>query len=289
MLKRFILFAAVVFSFVVCADEAAKSGVTFTYPEWRLKALSFSYDDANIADRRLVGIFNKYGMKATFHIPSAWLKTKPKNRVTEAEINTLYKGHEISGHGANHLWLAKIPAAKADAEIKADIKEWKRITGKTITGYAYPFGNWSVPVVNILKKNGLIYARVVGNGYSFELPKNFLTWKAYSHHNSRIDRVIKKYLEFKPEKMSVLLIWGHSYEFPRNKNWSAIENFCQKMSGKKDIYYATMGEIASYVIACRSVSFSKDGKKMKNNSDKRLYFMLNGKKMILEPKSECNI
>lgn len=288
MLKQLFLFVAIIFVFTVFADEAEKSGVVFTYPEWKLKALSFSYDDGNIADRQLVKIFNKYGMKATFHIPSARVKRKMANQVTEEEINELYKGHEISGHGANHLALAKLPQDKVDAEIKTDIAEFKRITGKNITGYAYPYGSWSTSVINILKKNGLIYSRVVGNGYSFELPENFLTWKAYSHHNSNIAAAAGKYLAFKPEKMSVLLIWGHSYEFPINKNWSAIENFCRQMSGREDIYYASMNDIASYVIACRQTVFSKDGKVLKNNSDKRLFLLHNGKKIIVEPYSETH-
>ena len=82
--------------------------LTFTWPEWKMKSFALSYDDANIADRKLVGIFNRYGLKGTFHIPSAWLITKPENRISESEIMELYKGHEISGHGANHLYLAKI-------------------------------------------------------------------------------------------------------------------------------------------------------------------------------------
>lgn len=289
MLKKLFLFIAFIFVSAVSAADEAKNGVIFTYPEWKMKALSFSYDDANIADRQLVAIFNKYGMKGTFHIPSALLKNKPKNRIAESEINKLYKGHEISGHGANHLALATLPVDIVDAEIKADIKEWKRITGKNITGYAYPYGSYSESVVKVLKDNGLIYARPTGNSMKFDLPENFLIWKAYSHHNSKIADAAAKYLAFKSGKMSVLLIWGHSYEFARQKNWNIIEDFCRKMSGKDDIYYAAMGEIASYVNACRSVTFSKDGRRMKNNSNLKLFFIKNNKKMTVPPNSECEL
>jgi len=95
-----------------------EKGIVITYPGWKLKALAFSYDDGNIADRKLVGIFDKYGMRGTFHIPSAWLKTKPQNRVTEAEIKTLYAGHEISGHGANHVSMPKLSQEKLCAELQ---------------------------------------------------------------------------------------------------------------------------------------------------------------------------
>lgn len=280
MLKK--IFVSAVLFIAACVYADAESSVKFTYPEWKFKALSFSYDDANIADRKLVGIFNKYGMKATFHIPSAWLKTKPKNRITEAEINTLYQGHEVSGHGANHLVLAKLSAEKVENEIQSDITEWKRITGRKITGYAYPYGSYSKKVIEILKKNGLIYSRTTGRAGNFDLPKDFLAWHANSHHNGKIAELGKKYLECKPEKMSVLLIWGHSYEFPRHKNWHVIENFCQQMCKKDDIYYAAMGEIASYAEACKKVIVSKDGKTLENKSDMTIFFMLNGKNMKVD-------
>ena len=48
----------------------------FTFPEGKDKALTFSYDDGNIADKRLVSIFNNYGLKATFHLNSGMLDGK---------------------------------------------------------------------------------------------------------------------------------------------------------------------------------------------------------------------
>ncbi len=130
MFKKVIIFLFAGFCFFVYGDDFVKNGVAFAYPDWKMKALSFSYDDGHIADRQLVAILNKYGMKGTFHIPHAWLQTKPKKRISEAEINTLYKGHEISGHGANHLYLAKMKKSEIEAEIKADISGWEKITGK---------------------------------------------------------------------------------------------------------------------------------------------------------------
>ncbi|MBR2365510.1 MAG: polysaccharide deacetylase family protein, partial [Lentisphaeria bacterium] len=223
-----------------------EKGIVITYPDWNLKALSFSYDDGNIADRRLVEIFNKNGMKATFHIPSAWLKKKPENRVTEKEILTLYANHEISGHGANHLSMGKIPLEKLEKELDEEIREWQRITGKKITGYAYPFGSYSKTVIEEMRKRNLLYARTVGRrGAVFTLPGDFMKWAAQAHHVNNIALLADKYLAYKPQKMSVLLVWGHSYEFPKANNWEVMEEFCKKMAGKKDIYYATMGEIAS--------------------------------------------
>ena len=61
-----------------------------------------------------------------------------------------------------------------------------------------------------------------------------------------------------------------------------MEKFCEKMSNKKDIYYATMGEIASYVISSRNLKISSDGKKLENTSKEKIFFVRNGKNLVLE-------
>ena len=260
-----------------------EKGIVITYPGWRLKALAFSYDDGNIADRKLAGIFDKNGMKATFHIPSAWLKTKPQNRVTEAELKALYAGHEISGHGANHLSMSQLSQKKLEKELDEEIANWQRMTGKRILGYAYPYGSYSDKVIAEMKKRNLIYSRTVSNNQSFDLPADFLRWNPQAHHNQKIDQLADKYLALNPKKMTVLLIWGHSYEFAKANNWQIIEDFCKKMRGKKDIFYATMGDIAAYVLSCRDLKLSADGKKLENPSVINIYFIRNGKRQMIGP------
>ena len=260
-----------------------EKGIVVTYPGWKLKALAFSYDDGNIADRRLVGIFDRNGMKGTFHIPSAWLKKKPQNRVTEAEIKTLYAGHEISGHGANHVSMPRLSQEKLEKELDEEIANWKRITGKTIRGYAYPYGSYSDKVIAEMKKRNLFYSRTVKRSKSFDLPADFLRWDPQAHHNQKINQLADKYLALNPKKMTVLLIWGHSYEFAKADNWQIMEDFCKKMSGKKDIFYATMGDIAGYVLACRDLKISADGKRLENPSVVNIYFIRNGKRHMIGP------
>ena len=57
-------------------------------------SVTFSYDDGNIADRRLCGIFDKYKLKATFNLISGRFGG---DVVSEGEIKELYKNHEIAG------------------------------------------------------------------------------------------------------------------------------------------------------------------------------------------------
>ena len=39
----------------------------------KMKAITFSYDDGVTQDKRLIEIFNKYGLKATFNLNSGLL------------------------------------------------------------------------------------------------------------------------------------------------------------------------------------------------------------------------
>jgi len=70
--------------------------------------------------------------------------------------------------------------------------------------------------------------------------------------------------------------------------WHVIENFCKEISGKPELWYATMGEIATYVKATEKLTASKSGNFLKNNSDLPVYLLVNGKKCQIAPgKTVC--
>ena len=72
----------------------------------KLKAVTFSYDDGVEQDRRLVEIFGRYGMKATFNLNSGLMSKNSTfmqkdilvRRINKTDIKDLYDGHEIAVH-----------------------------------------------------------------------------------------------------------------------------------------------------------------------------------------------
>ncbi len=64
----------------------------------KIKAVTFSYDDGAIQDRRLVALLNKYGLKGTFNLNSSKLGFG----VDPDEIKVLYEGHEVAVHTLMH-------------------------------------------------------------------------------------------------------------------------------------------------------------------------------------------
>lgn len=71
----------------------------------------------------------------------------------------------------------------------------------------------------------------------------------------------------------MLYVWGHSYEFEDKDNWHIIENLCEKLSGKPDIWYATNIEIFDYLNAYNSLVFSNKGDMVYNPTATEIFFM----------------
>ena len=257
--------------------------VRLTYPEWKYKALTFSYDDAGLADRRLVAIFNKYGMRGTFNVSSNRLGYG--NFLPEAELRKLYENHEIASHGKNHKNMPTLPLKDQHKEIADDLSALSRIAGYPVRGFAYPYAKTSAAVIDNLQKNEVYYARICNATGDFRLPEDYMQWRPTAKHTQNIDEIAEKYKDYKPwgGVISLCYIWGHSYEFDRDNNWDVIENFCKKLSNHPDIWYVTNLEFYRYLTAYRNLVSSMDNSKLYNNSAETLYFTVHGVKVKLAP------
>ncbi len=235
------------------------------YPGGRKKALTFSYDDGQIFDRRLVGIFNKYCMKGTFHLNSGTLGKE--GYVAEQEVKELYKGHEVSCHSVTHPYFNQLSQVELNQEIWEDRRNLERLTGYIMRGMSYPFGVYDERSIKTLKLLGMEYSRTVNATQGFNLPGDFLQWHPTCHHN---DDLMKKLENFVNQpawyNMPLFYIWGHSYEFDRQNNWEVIEDFCKAAAGNDDVWYATNIEILDYINALRGLLFNVDMTQVRNPS-----------------------
>ena len=220
------------------------------------RAITFSYDDGREQDIRLVEIFNKYGMKATFHLNGNKYLNKTDDELKE--IAKIYEGHEISCHTFHHPSLENMPVSIATKDITDDRKMLEKMSGYIIRGMSYPFGTYNNDVINAMKAGGMEYSRTVGSTGSFYIPKDFMIWNPTCHHNSDLLGLLEKFHNIAWIDLSLFYIWGHSYEFDRDNNWNKIEEFCEKASGHDDVWYATNIEIFDYINALKQIRFSWD-------------------------------
>ena len=225
------------------------------YPEGKTHVLTMSYDDGRDHDRRLVEIFNRYGIKGTFHLNSGKFDTD--RYITSAEVAELYAGHEVSVHTVTHPYPDRTATEELVWEVMEDRRRLEALVGYPVRGMSYPFGTWNQKVVDQLRALGIVYSRTTRATNGFATPDEFLTWHPTCHHNGDI---LAKFEAFhkRPWPGQMLYIWGHSYEFANNDNWQMIEEFCAAASGHENVWYATNIEIYDYLMAQRRLTLSAD-------------------------------
>ncbi len=240
------------------------------YPEGKIKALTLSYDDGVFQDIRLMEILNRYGIKCTFNVNSALFTDTDADghgRLSVKQAKELYanSGHEVAVHTATHPFLEQLPTATVLNEVLEDRKALEEMFCTITRGMAYPYGTYSDSVVEALKMAGIVYSRTVRSTESFNIPTDWLRLPATCHHNNpKLFSLCEDFLGSSHFKPMLFYLWGHSYEFDNNNNWNIIEEFCEKMGGKEDIWYATNIEIYDYISAYNNLVFSADGRRVHN-------------------------
>lgn len=229
--------------------------IVVCFPGGKHKALTMSYDDGTTADKRLVDIFNRHGIKGTFHLNAGLFGTG--NRLTEAEAVPLYAGHEVSAHTLTHPTIARCPKEQIVYEVMEDRKRLEQLFGCTVRGMSYPNGSFNKEIKQMLPMLGIEYARVVEATGSFGMPDDWHEWKPTCHHNKQLLSHAETFVGLhKSQYLYLMYVWGHSYEFDNDNNWELIEQFCEYAGGREDIWYATNLAITDYMNAYRQLKFS---------------------------------
>ena len=225
------------------------------FPGGKQKALTFSYDDGVEQDIRLVEIFRKYGLKATFNINGGKFSPEGKifpegqihRRMTAKQVRETYTEDvcEVACHSYSHPVLTDYDPALVTYQVMQDRLVLEKLFDRQIHGMAYPYGPTNDMVVNVLQNTGIWYCRTIVSTEKFDMPTDWLRLPATCHHdNPRLMELADKFLapstKFRPQ---LFYVWGHAYEFEQKDNWHVIENFAEKMSGKDDIWYCTNMEL----------------------------------------------
>ncbi len=255
------------------------------FPDFKDKALTLSYDDGQIHDRRLVEILNRGGLKCTFNLNSGWLDD---GHIQPNEFKSLYldSGHEIAVHGLCHQPYVGLQRNLVTSDIMEDRKNLEKYTGKIIRGAAYPYGMYDDSTVESLRACGISYCRTIHATGSFAIPTDWLRLPVTCHHNDPILDFADKFLEpplngaFWFNNPKLFFLWGHSFEFSNNDNWHIIEDFVSKIGNRDDIWYATNIEIYDYVKAYDRLEFSVDATSVYNPSAIDVYIDYNYHKVV---------
>lgn len=258
------------------------------FPEGKAKALTFSYDDGVLADKKLLKVFEKYGLKGTFNLNSRLFDCPEwHGRMDERTTCEAYKdcGQEIALHGARHIFMDKVPLCEAVKEVVDNRAYLEEKFDKIVRGMAYAYSGYNADIKRVIADAGVVYARTTKPTYGFEIPTDWLELNPTCHHKDKqLAPLADKFFgssplkEFKHREPWLFYVWGHSYEFDDDNNWDIIEGLGKRAAERKDeIWFATNIEIYEYVRAYKNLVFSLDGERVYNPSALPVWIELRGK------------
>ncbi len=260
------------------------------FPGGKTKALTLSYDDGCRQDLRFSDIVTKYGIKCTFNMT----RGEGAFTVEEAREHFLDKGHEIAVHGYCHRAEGQIRPVEGIIDVLDCRRELEEKYDRIVRGMAYPDSGitaWASTtsydrIRSYLKDLGIVYSRTLGGDNDrFALPTDWYAWMPSAHHdNPKLDEYIEKFISrdlntgyCSSRAPWLFYIWGHSFEFDNKEGgWEHAEDFCKKLSGRPDVWYATNIEIYDYVKAYESLKTSYDKKIIHNPSSCDVWFDKDG-------------
>lgn len=220
------------------------------------KAVTFSYDDGVTQDKRLIELFDRYGLKGTFNLNSDLLG-KPGSLIREGvevshckiapeEVAEIYRNHEVAVHSLTHPTLTQLPDEEVIRQVEEDRRALSRLCGYTVVGMAYPNGPNDERVAGLIREQtGVKYARTVTSTYRFDRQSNLYRFNPTVYHREfdRMTELAEQFLSLEADTDQIFYIWGHAYEFDIDDSWNAFERFCQKISGHDDIFYGTNTQV----------------------------------------------
>lgn len=235
------------------------------------KCVTFSFDDGVRQDKRLIELFNKYGLKGTFNLNSSFLglqggrevngKWLSNSKVFPSEVQEIYKGHEVAVHTLTHPNLTCEDEETVIYQVEEDRKQLSRLVGYEVKGMAYPCGgvNNDDRVAAILKNStGVEYARTINGNGKFNPPENPYRWHptVYAREGDKVFALAEEFLSLETDTPQIFYVWGHAHEFDilNDMSWERVEELCQMLSGRTDIFYATNKDALAWLQTAKSGS-----------------------------------
>ncbi|MCH5156349.1 MAG: polysaccharide deacetylase family protein [Clostridiales bacterium] len=127
--------------------------------------VSISFDAAWGADktRQIMDVCDRYNVKATFFLVGFWVDKYPE-MVGEIAL----RGFEIGTHSATHPQMSKLSESQCRDELVNSSKKIFEITGKPVTLFRPPFGDYNNQLLAVAKGLGL---------YTVQWSIDSLDWK----------------------------------------------------------------------------------------------------------------
>lgn len=243
------------------------------FADGKTNIVTMSFDDGNQKDERLVKLFNKYGIKGTFHLNTS-------GKLLPIEV---YKGHEISCHTVHHRYPNYITKDDQFREWFDNRIDLEKYCGELVRGASYPYGIYDDEIVAIARSAGIVYSRTTKDN-GFGMPTDFMRWHPTCHFKNALDKTDLFVARTKQAwSRYMFYIWGHSHELVTEEDWAKMEELCKKISGIDSVWYATNIEIYNYMAAIKQLQLPADKSFVYNPTNVGLWISVDGKTVKVPP------
>jgi peptidoglycan/xylan/chitin deacetylase (PgdA/CDA1 family) len=242
----------------------------------RLYPISMGQYGPMVAVPRILETYRRLGLKQSFFVPGWCIEQYPR-----AVESMLKDGHEVGHHG----YLHEDPTAHSHEEqitwFERAMEAHRRVVGNTPRGYRAPVYNITGGVIDLLVANGFAYdSSLMGDdipylldtdaGSLVEVPVHWGTddWPPFAHYEeigylmpvrSPSAGLGAFFEEFEAQYAAGGFwhcIW-HPFLTGRLARWRQVETWLEDILDKRDVWFATLGEIADHVRSQSTASGAK--------------------------------
>lgn len=125
--------------------------------------VTFSFDDSWASQyANALPILQSAGIKGTFYLTTEPVLGGWSGYMTPTQIVDIgNKGHEIAGHTVTHPHLPALSSSQITSEIVNSKTYLQNLTGKSVTTFAYPYGEFNATAKSLVQTSGYTSARGV--------------------------------------------------------------------------------------------------------------------------------
>lgn len=237
----------------------------------RLSTISMLRYGPEVGVPRILDAYRRFGIKQTFFVPGWCVEQYPG-----AVEGMARDGHEVGFHGYLHEAPNRLEREEEHYWMRRSIAAIEKLTGQRPRGNRSPLYNYSNNTTDLLIEEGFLYdSSLMGDdvpylletdkGEIVELPANWATddWPPYVHsidlnyvmQITAPDRAMEIFLaEFEAMRTAGGGLWigiWHPFVSGRLSRWLRVEKMIEYMLDTGDVWFATLEDIAKYVLDCR--------------------------------------
>jgi polysaccharide deacetylase family sporulation protein PdaB len=172
-------------------------------------ALSFDAAWGNEDTKKIIKILKKHNVHVTFFMTGGWVESYPDDVKMIAEA-----GHDLGNHSENHKQMSQLSKEECIEEIMSVHNKVKELTGKEMTLFRPPYGDYNDTLVEAAEESGY---------QAIQWDVDSLDWKDYG-----VDSIIRTVCEHKHFGNGTIILCHNGAKYTAKALDTLITNIQEK-------------------------------------------------------------